>query len=185
MDALLASPPRRLLVSLLLASSAAACGGATVDDAPTDRPAAATAASTPAPATSAPVSASTPATVPAATPVAQTGATPTAKPGGAGADDLLAIAESLAPPEGDESGRNANDGSAGIIWFTPRSLEELQAHYEGLADAGGYRALVDSQAGAIQSWVFAGVSGGSVNASIQVTPAPGVGNRVQVTISPA
>jgi hypothetical protein len=100
-------------------------------------------------------------------------------------DGLLAIAETLAPPGGVERGRVTSDGAAGITWLTPEALDALQAHYSGVAVDGGYDVLLDTETGGIQSWVFGGLPQGPVNASIQVTPMPGEGHLVMVTITPA
>ena len=100
-------------------------------------------------------------------------------------DDLLAVAETLAPLGGIERNRLTSDGSAAIHWNTPESLEALQSHYASLARDGGFRVLVDAETGGIQSWVFGGLRQAFVNASVQVTPMPGEGHLVAVTISPA
>lgn len=168
MDAPSASPHRRLLVVCLITLAIAGCGAAADDPAPA-RPTRAVAA--------------TPSPDDVAGPTGS--ATGAPAPASATAEGLIAIAESLAPPDGTESGRNASDGAAGITWFTPRSLPELQAHYDRMASDVGLRTLLDSQTGTIQSWVFAGLPQGPVNASIQVTPAGDGRNRVMVTISPA
>lgn len=100
-------------------------------------------------------------------------------PDGAGGD-VLAFAESLAPPDGVERARMTNDGTTQLRWSTAEPIEAVEAHYEAMARDLGL-VLAGSVAGAA-SWVFVMRDGVPANGSIQLTPTGAEEVIVTVTV---
>ena len=95
--------------------------------------------------------------------------------GGGGGGDLGALADELAPPNGDEQARFNADGGVIVNWLSSDDVESVKSYYDGQLSSMGLNVLQTTSIQGTYGWVFGNEDGTGTSGALTIGPDSGSG----------
>jgi hypothetical protein len=95
--------------------------------------------------------------------------------GGGGGGDLAALADELAPPNGDEQARFNADGGVIVNWLSSDDVESVKSYYDGQLSSMGLNVLQTTSIQGTYGWVFGNEDGSGTSGALTIGPDSGSG----------
>ena len=95
--------------------------------------------------------------------------------GGGGGGDLGALADELAPPNGDEQARFNADGGVIVNWLSSDDVESVKSYYDGQLSSMGLNVLQTTSIQGTYGWVFGNEDGSGTSGALTIGPDSGSG----------
>jgi hypothetical protein len=101
--------------------------------------------------------------------------TPDTGGGAGGGGDLGALADELAPPNGNEQARFNADGGVIVNWLSSDDVESVKSYYDGQLSSMGLNVLQTTSIQGTYGWVFGNEDGSGTSGALTIGPDSGSG----------